>query len=87
EPVMPVLLPSTTALLLQSTQVRHRHDFAGALKPDPRTGIKPNSSLPMPSAVVKGADETTRTPWLNLWDVMLLAWSDDHSAAGAERIR
>jgi hypothetical protein len=28
---MPVLLPSTTALLLQSAQVGHRHDFAGAL--------------------------------------------------------
>ena len=28
---MPVLLPSTAALLLQGVQLGHRHDFAGAL--------------------------------------------------------
>ncbi|MDT0528622.1 hypothetical protein RM555_06405 [Micromonospora sp. DSM 115977] len=28
---MPVMLPPPTALLLQASQVRHRHDFAGAL--------------------------------------------------------
>jgi hypothetical protein len=42
-PVMPVLLPPTQALLLQSTQVGHHHDFAGAL------GYNPIEMLGSPS--------------------------------------